>query len=134
MKDFKEQVAELEKLIVDSYEIGVTTQQAQDYAARFLVAQLAVSTELRKLDLDARMRKTGVKATRAAVYLDECRRNDKKPSDVLLGATVDSSPLVTGEQQRFDEAEADKDEMERIYSVFQSAHVHFRNIAKVSSF
>jgi len=62
----------------------------------------------------------------------ECRKNDKKPSDVLLGATVDASPLVTGEQERFDEAESERDELERIYNVFGNAHIHFRAISKGS--
>jgi len=64
------------------------------------------------------------------VYLDEAKKQDKKPSDVMLGALVDANDIVAGEQKRFDEAEADRDELERIYNVFREAHIHFRSIAK----
>jgi hypothetical protein len=127
---FKEMVSELETLIIASYQEGTTVTEAEALATRFLEAQLKVSAELRKADLDSRMRKSGVKAIKAAVYLDEAKKGDKKPSDVMLGALVDANDIVAGEQKRFDEAEADRDELERIYNVFREAHIHFRSIAK----
>jgi Lon protease-like protein len=129
---FQQMNAELEALIIASYESGVTLPEAEQLAGRFLAAQLRVSEELRKADLDSRMKKTGVKSLRAAVYLEECGKTEKKPSDVLLGAIVDSSPAVSSEQSAFDEAEAAKDELERLYSIYQNAHIHFRTIAKGS--
>ncbi len=126
----KEMVSELETLIIASYQEGTTVTEAEALATRFLEAQLKVSAELRKADLDSRMRKSGVKAIKAAVYLDEAKKGDKKPSDVMLGALVDANDIVAGEQKRFDEAEADRDELERIYNVFREAHIHFRSIAK----
>jgi len=127
---FKEMVSELETLIIASYQEGTTVTEAEALATRFLEAQLKVSAELRKADLDSRMRKSGVKAIKAAVYLDEAKKQDKKPSDVMLGALVDANDIVAGEQKRFDEAEADRDELERIFNVFGQAHHHFRSIAK----
>jgi hypothetical protein len=124
--------AELESLIIASYESGVTLPEAEQLAGRFLAAQLRVSEELRKTDLDSRMKKSGVKSLRAAAYLDECSKVEKKPSDVLLGAIVDSSPTVLEEQGAFDEAETARDELERLYSIYQNAHIHFRTIAKGS--
>lgn len=130
MSDFKSFCDMLELRIQESYEEGVTAADAEALAGQFLHGQLQVSKELHKLDLDARMRKTGVKAVKAAVYLAEIQKVDKKPSDVLLSALVDSSDLVTGEQNRLDTAEADRDELERLYNVFIQAHVHFRQMSK----
>ena len=95
-------------------------------------SQLIISKELAALDLDARMRKSGVKAIRGAVYLEEARRGDKKPSDTMLTAFVDTSDLVTGEQKRLDEAEVKKAELERIFDILTNGHIHYRTIAKGS--
>ena len=88
------------------------------------------SSDLKNLDLDARMKRTSVKAIKAAVYLAEVQKNEKKPSDVLLNALVDTSDLVAGEQRRADASEADRDELERVYNVVTAAHHHFKQIAK----
>jgi hypothetical protein len=130
MSNFKTLIAELEILITDSYESGVTLTEAEALASRFLAAQLRVSEELRKADLDARMRKTGVKAARAATYLAEVQKTEKKPSDSLLGALVDSDEQVQTIQNDYDSAEVEKAELERIFSVLQNAHVHFRQVSK----
>jgi hypothetical protein len=71
-----------------------------------------------------------VKEIRARMYLEECGKADKKPSDVLLGALVDSNPLVMAAQNGFDEAEVDTGELERLYNVFGNAHIHFRTISR----
>ena len=130
MSSFKLMVAELEVLIINSYESGVTLTEAEALASRFLAAQLRVSEELRKADLDARMRKTGVKAARAATYLAEVQKNDKKPSDTLLGAIVDADNKVQAIQNDYDHAEVEKAELDRLFDVFANAHIHFRTIAK----
>jgi hypothetical protein len=127
---FEEMCAELEVEIENAYTEGTTLEQAERLAARFLKAQLAVSRELQKADLDSRMRKSGVKAIRAAVYMEAATKGDKKPSDVLLEHLVNSDDIVSGEQRRFDEAEANRDGLERYYNIFSNAHVFFRNSAK----
>jgi len=129
---FKEMVSELENLIIASYQEQTSQSEAEALATRFLEAQMKVSAELRRADLDSRMRKQGVKSIRSAVYLDEAKKQDKKPSDVWLQALVDSNEIVCGEQHRFDEAEAERDDLERIFGIFGNAHVHFRNMAKGS--
>jgi hypothetical protein len=70
--------AQLEQKIIQSYVEGVTMDQAERLAGEFLSAQLQVSEELKKYDLDSRMRKAGLKAVRSAVYLDIIKSNDKK--------------------------------------------------------
>jgi hypothetical protein len=64
------QFAELEQIIANAFEGETTMQEAERLAARFLVAQMQVSNELRNADLDSRMRKTGTKTLRAALYLN----------------------------------------------------------------
>lgn len=126
----KEQLKDLEDIIVNSYESGTTLDEAEKLAARFLSAQIQVSAALRSVDLTARMAKSGVKAVRAAVYLSEIQKAEKKPSDVMLGAIVDSDDLVTSEQNRLDTAEVDRDSLERYYNIFANAHLYYRGIAK----
>jgi hypothetical protein len=122
--------AELEKDIKDAYETGVTVDDAERLAAKFLHAQLQVGNELRAVDLDARMKKTGVKAIKAAVYLDGAKKGEKKPSDVMLEAQVNMSELVIGEQNDLDRAETERDQLQNYLNVFHEAHVYFRGIAK----
>jgi len=121
---------ELEAEIEQSYTEGITADHAEKLAGRFLHAQMKVSNELRNADLDSRMRKSGVKAVRAAIYLDAATKDAKKPSDVMLDAIVNSNELVSGEQKAYDQAEALRDELERYFNIFKEAHLHFRNIAK----
>lgn len=129
---FKELCEKLEASIQSAYEEGVTVDQAERLASEFLYAQLIVSEELKKADLDARTRKSGVKAIKAAVYMEAATKDPKKPSDVMLQAIVDLNDMVQGEQRSFDEAEVEFSALERYYNVFQNAHVHFRNVAKGS--
>lgn len=130
MSNFEKLCKALETDIQNSYEEGVTVVDAEKLAGRFLHAQMQVSNELKKADLDSRMRKTGVKAVRAAIYMEAATKTDKKPSDVMLEAQVNLNELVQGEQQEFDKAEAAKDDLERYYNIFREGHIYFRGIAK----
>lgn len=127
---FEKLCKKLEEKIANAYEAGVSLEEAEKLAGEFLFAQLAVSTELKKADLDSRMRKSGVKAIRAAIYLDAATKGEKKPTEAALTAMLDSNELVVGEQKSFDEAEVERDSLERYYSIFREAHVYFRGIAK----
>lgn len=125
-----EQLKALEDRIKDSYVNGTTVEDAERLAAEFLHAQMLVSKALKSISLEARMKKQGVKAIRAAVYLDEVRKADKKPSDVLLGAMIDSNDLVSSEETAFHEAEEERDELERYYNIFRESHIYYRGIGK----
>lgn len=129
MSNFKQLCDRLEAQIVTSYESGVTLDQAEKLAGEFLYAQMAVSNELKKADLSARMRKSGVKAIRAALYT-EARTKTEKTTEAAITALLDSNELVANEQQSYDEAEVERDELERLYNIFQQAHVYFRQLAK----
>lgn len=124
------QLKELEDIIKMSYENGVTLEEAEKLAARFLYEQMKVSDELKKLDLDARMRKSGVKAIRAAIYMEAATKDPKKPSDVMLEAIVNIHELVQGEQNELDKAEVERAALERYYDIFANAHIFFRTIAR----
>lgn len=116
--------------IKSSYEDSITMEMAENLAGEFLCAQIQISAELRNADLDARMKKNGLKQVKAAVYLNKATETDKKPSDVLLQAVVDRDEIVAGEQKSFDEAEVDRDMLQNYLSIFKDAHIHFRSIAK----
>lgn len=122
--------AELESDIRKTYEEGVTLEEAERLAAKFLGAQMTVALELRSNDLDARMKKSGVKAVKAAVYHAEATKGDKKPSDTFLQSLVDMSELVGSEQKGLDEAEVARDLLQNYYNTFREAHIYFRGLAK----
>ena len=122
----------LKKEIERAYEESITVEEAEKLAGKFLHAQMLAANELQNADLDARMNKTGVKALKAAVYLNEATKGDKKPSDVFIGAVVDSDKMVEKEQKRLDEAEVYRDSIQNYYNIFREAHVFYRQISKGS--
>ena len=128
--DFNEFCKELETTIKNSYEEGTTLDEAEKLAAKFLFAQIQVSNHLKSADLDTRMRKSGVKAVRAAVYADTCAKHEKKPTVDALEHALNSNGLVNEQQQELDKAEVSKNELERLYDVFSNAHIYYRGIAK----
>lgn len=127
---FKEKVSMLEDKIRDTYQTGVTIEEADNYAAEFIHAQLSTSSELRRADLDARMRKSGLKAIRSAVYSESCRGVERKPTEGQLDAAINSNKDVIAEQVALDEAEVEVAELQRLYNIFREAHIYFRGIAK----
>lgn len=116
--------------IKNSYEMSITIPEAERLAGKFLYAMLVLSESVRQADLNSRMRKSGVKAIRAAIYLEAVQKSDKKPSDVLLEQMINSNPIVASQQEGFDTADVNKDFLQNVYNVSKEAHVHFRTIAK----
>lgn len=127
---FKDFCSNLENKIQTEFTHGVTAEEAEKLAAEFLHAQMIVSTELSKADLDSRMKKSGVKAIRAAIYLDIVHKSDKRPTEAHTTALVDTNDLVITEQTSFDTAEVLRNELERYYNIFINAHFHYRGLAK----
>lgn len=126
----KELCKELEDLIINGYQGGITLDEAEKYAGRFLHAQMQVSSHLRNADLNARMRKSGLKAIKASVYLDICSKSEKKPTEAMIEATIAQTTIVNTEQDASDEAEVEKADLERYYDIFREAHVYFRQMSK----
>lgn len=130
--NFKNLCEHLTAKIKNSYENGVTMQEAEKLAGEYLYGQLQVSGELRKADLDARTKKSGTKAVKAACYMNAVGSADKKPTEAMLTSILDSDETVGVQQGLLDKAEVEKAELERIYDIFREAHIHFRGIAKGS--
>lgn len=130
MSDFKTLCEKLEAEIIQSYTEGVTLEDAEKLAGQFLHAQMRVSEELKKADLDARMRKSGLKTVKAVVYQDAIAKADKKPTEGALEHIINADELVNGEQDAFDEAEVERDNLDRYFSIFTNAYHHFKAIAK----
>ena len=121
---------ELETEIQQAYTDSITIDAAEKLAAKALHAQIVISRELQKCDLDSRMRKSGLKAVRAAVYLDEVSKADKKPTESALEHMLNINELVTKEQDGFDRSDAEKEELQRCYNILKDAHIYFRNIGR----
>ncbi len=127
---FHEKCKQLEAKIIQTYTTGVSLEEAEKLAAEFLSAMLMVSDELKKADLSARMRKTGVKAVRAALYQDAVKGQDKRPTVDAINYFIDSSDTYISEQNGYDEAEVDKASLDRYYDVFNNAHIFYRGVSR----
>ncbi len=123
---------ELAADIQRAYEESVSVTEAERLAAKFLGAQLKVANALQAADLDARMRKTGLKAIKSAVRVEEIKKHDKKPTEGALEDVVNLDPLVQAEQDAFDKAEVEAEMLKNYFNTFNAGHVFFRGIAKGS--
>lgn len=129
---FKQTCEDLQEQIKQTYESSVSLEEAEKLAGRFLYAQLLVSEQLKSSSLDSRMRKSGLKSLKAALYLNEVQNQLKKPTEATLTALIDSNKLVGDEQLSLDSSEVNTEELERLYDIFLNAHIYFRGIAKGS--
>lgn len=130
MRDVRAVIEELTKEIEASYEESVTIDQAEKLASRFLGAQLLIASALKNADLDARMRKAGLKGVKSSVYLEAATSGDKKPSDTFLQNLIDADGSVQLGQKDLDTSEVYAEELRNILGIFREAHIHFRGIAK----
>lgn len=126
---FSKYKAALETKIKQSFTNGITMEEAERLAGEFLQAMLDTSTELKNRDLDTKMKKSGLKAVKARAFLDTLQ-SEVKLTEAARLATVDSNELVNKSQDDFDNAEVDKEDLERVFMTFKEAHIHFRSIAK----
>lgn len=126
---FEKLCEQLENKIVKSYD-GVTLEEAEQLAAEFLYAQIIVSKELKKYDLDSRMRKSSVKSIRSAVYKETISLSEKKPTEAAIEAIINTHKIVQSEQNDLDIAETVRDNLDRYYSIFLNAHIYYRGLAK----
>lgn len=129
-KELMEMVEALTAEIQRSYESGVTVEEAEKLAGKFLHAQMVIIDTLRTADLDARMKKSGLKAVAAAVYMEAATSGEKKPTEAMLSAMVDRSKMVVDTKSALDTAEVEYNTLRNYLDVFKEAHIHFRTIAK----
>lgn len=130
MKNFKDFLEQLETKIKNTYQEGISIDDAEKLAAEFLHAQMVVSTQLAKADLDSRMKKAGLKAVRSTAYMDILNSNEKKPTEAAIEASINTNKLVSTQQDDFDDAEVERDELQRYYQIFREAHIYYRGIGK----
>lgn len=132
MTPFIKLCQQLEAKIQKAYQEGVTMDDAEKLAGEFLFAQLEVSKELKVADLDARMRKSGLKAVRATAYGEGIANSPdgKKPTETALEHYTNMHDLVKAEQRELDVAEVEHSDLMRYFNVFKEAHIHFRGISK----
>lgn len=122
----------LEEKIKDSYINSVTMDQAESLAGELLIAMTTMSSALREADLDARMRKTGVKSLRATRYGEIIAASEKKPTEGALDHMLNQDTMLIEAQNEFDVAESDKNELDRYYNICREAHLHYRALAKAN--
>ncbi len=89
-----------------------------------------MSNALRIASLDAKMRKAGVKSVRAAVYLAEVQKSDKKPTEAMLSSIIDTTDIVNSEEEALYRAETSADELQRYYDIFGASHVYYRQVSR----
>jgi len=130
MKSLNTFCKELEADIIKAYEESPTLEESEKLAAKFLAAQMQLTDALRTADLDARMRKAGLKALKAGVYTEACTGVEKKPTENALAAIVDSSATVLAAQEGLDISEVDRDVLNNYFTIFREAHIYFRGISK----
>lgn len=130
MKNLQKLKESLEIKIQNTYETGVTVLEAEKLSAEFLNAMLMVSGRLTTVSLDARMKKSGVRAVRSAVLLDEISKVEKKPTESVLSAILDSNEIVASSQKELDLAEVEVEELKRLYDIYNNCHIFYRTITK----
>lgn len=121
---------ELKLAIESAYSEGVSIAEAEKLAARTLLVRMELSDEIKSASLDTKMKKHGVKAVRAAAYMAEIAKHEKKPAEGLLEHTVNLSEEVAGEEQVYAEAEANLDRLASYLDIMKDAHLYFRQISK----
>lgn len=129
-KQLQDYCKELEQDIQNAYESGPDLNEAERLAAKFLGAQIKLADEIRNADLDARMKKSGLKAVKAAVYLDIVQKADKKPSDTMLDNMVVTDSVVSDQQNLFDSAEVERDLLQNYFNIVREGHIFFRGVSR----
>ena len=119
---------ELQDTIARAYTEGVTMQEAERLAAHTLSVRLQIADHIKSSDLDARMKKHGVKAIRAQVYLEQIAANEKKPTEAWLESAVNMSDLVKAEETLYAESDTDTRRLETYSDVLKDAHIFFRKV------
>ena len=130
MKTVFDVCSELKTIIENAYNEGVTVLEAEKLAAKTLVVRLELSQELKIVDLDSRMKKHGVKVTRADAYMEEIEKHDKKPVESFLEATVTMNGAVIEAEHDYAKADVQKEMIQNYLDIFKDAHIYFRGIAK----
>lgn len=118
--------------IEKAYNEGVTQSEAERLAAGSLLVMNDLSCRLIVTESDRRMKKVGLKAIRAAVRLEAAKSGDKKPTESIIDAMVDTNELVSETESGYDAAEVASQAADRQYNIAKESHLYFRSVAKGS--
>lgn len=127
---FKQFCEELEAKIEQAADSSIGLEDAEKLASQFTLGLIRVGEELTRADLNSRMRRSGVKAIKAAIYTEACSKAEKKPTESALEHMLNMHSLVTGEQEALDKAEVERDSLERYFSTFREALILYRGISR----
>ncbi len=116
--------------IMRAYEEGVSMPEAEKLAALTLAARIEISEEIKAADLDAKMRKQGVKAVRGGFYLKIIKREEKKPTEAMIAAEIETYEEVNAEEAQLSVAEVESARLKSMLDLFKDAHLYFRQICK----
>lgn len=130
MSNLEDLIDELKSAVERAYNEGVTIPEAEKLAARTLSIRMAIADEIKTKDLDARMKKHGVKAVRGAAYSLEIGKFEKKPTESALEAAVNMSKTVHAAEEEYAEADTEKDRLQAYSDVFKDSHIFFRQLCK----
>ena len=108
----------------------VTIEDAERIAGFSLFVMNSLSEQLKTLDIERRMRKSGLKAIKSATRITETKKHDKKPTEGALDDAVNTNELVISEEQAFDDAEVETEETKRQYDIAAESHLYFRSLMK----
>src|ERR1035437_7680428 len=112
MNHFESICKELSQTIERVYNEGCTILEAERLAARTLSVRMVLADDIKTKDLDARMKKHGVKAIRAKAYMDELVKYDKKPAETFLENAVNTCALVEAAETLYAVADTEKERLE----------------------
>lgn len=121
---------DLKQDVLNVYEQGISIEDAERKAAKFLHAQIVLSEHIQKADLHARMSKNGYKTLKAKVYLEIVQSAEKKPTETQLESMLATNEQVAASQDTYEKAEVESEALHRLYEIFRDGHIFLRGIAK----
>lgn len=114
-------------------EDNITITEAERTAALALDTMDEISDELTIVDKNRRMRKSGLKALKAAIRLEAVQKNEKKPTEGALEDLVAVSIDYRSAEEEYDDAEVLQAELDRHFDISKESHIYFRGVAKAAS-
>lgn len=118
--------------IQKSEEQSITINEAERNAALSLAAMVELSAWLKIEDKNRRMRKSGLKAIKAAIRLEAVQKQEKKPTEGALEDLVNVNPDYRAAEELYDDAEATVAELDRQFDISRESHLYFRTISKAA--
>ncbi len=130
MNNLEKELNSLKKSIESAYQEGVTIPQAEKLASKTLLVRMQLADEIQCNDLDARMKRQGVKAVRGQEYTRIATASDKKPTETAIESQINTSELVIDAENEYAIADTAKDRLQLYSGILADAHIFFRYTAR----